>query len=129
MAGRQGRTSTQGLPLPQNTPQVTLLDRYPDGSKPEPLHSQKILLPFVQTKDHQQDALERLLSVLTVLSVLQVGPTLLPHGRAGYRQLSDLSEQETRPRTSGSGLEFLLAAYVPVNSYQQEDVPHGGYIS
>ena len=34
------------------------------------------------------------------LTALSVGSTLLPHGRAGYKQLSDPPEPETEPASA-----------------------------
>ena len=70
----------------------------------------------------------------SLFNVLWVGSTLLPDGRAGHMQLSDPQSKRPslhRPHASCPGLEFLLAAHVPVspktlwkeNPTQPEDVP------
>ena len=54
-----------------------------------------------------------------VFTVFRVGSTLLPHGRAGYKQLSGPQSKRGsmhRRHASCPGLEYLLATSVPMDA-------------
>ena len=97
---------------------------------------QDILPSFIELFETVVDQLD---TDMFRCAVLQVGSTLLPHGRAGYKQLFDLQSRRPSPSAASScpQPEFLLAASVPVSSctvprrhgrttHQPESAPYGG---